>query len=103
MGSLPLDLLRPIVENLADDSRSLLAVSLASRQLRVEGQRILFRKVALSYYRHRHTKFLTAVASSSLLASLVKEYHQFDLVNKEHPGRTILGVNIPRFTSDGQS
>jgi len=82
MSSLPFDLLRSIIENLANDSRSLLAVSLTSHQLRVEGQQILFRKVALSYYQGSHTKFLTAVTSSSLLASLVEEYHQFDLLGR---------------------
>ena len=82
MSSLPLDLLRPIVENLADDFRSLQAVSLGSHQLRVEGQRILFRKAAFSYYRGGHSKFLTVVTSSSLLASLVEEYHQFDLLGR---------------------
>ena len=83
MDNLPLDLLRPIIENLADDSRSLLAVSLASRQLRVEGQRVLFRKVAPPMYRDTHTKFFTTVTSSSLLASLVEEYHQLDLLERE--------------------
>ena len=73
MSGLPLDLLRPIVESLADDFHSLLAVSLASHELRMEGQRILFRKVALSFYRNPHTKFLTAVTSCSRLASLVEE------------------------------
>ena len=92
MGSLPLDLLRPIVENLADDSRSLLAVSLASHQLRVEGQRILFRKVALSKYGGRHATFLTTVTSSSLLASLVQEYHQFGLLNSERQEEPFWGL-----------
>ena len=84
MDNLPLDLLRPIIENLADDSRSLLAVSLASRQLRVEGQRILFRKVAPLMVRVRHAKFLNAIISSSLLASLVEEYHQFNVNHREY-------------------
>ena len=83
-GSLPLDLLRPIIENLADDFRSLLAVSLASHELRTEGQRILFRKVPLTFFAHRHVKFLTAVTCSSHLASLVEEYRQLDVPNKEH-------------------
>jgi len=91
MGSLPLDLLRPIVENLADDSRSLLAVSLASRQLRVEGQRILFRTVAPMRLAH-HIRFLTTVTSSSLLASLVEEYHQFDLLNNQPQEESFLGL-----------
>ena len=85
MGSLPLDLLRPIVEHLAGDFRSLLAISLVSHELRMEGQRILFRKVVLSFCGDRHVKFLTAITSSSLLAPLVKEYHLFDLVYKVEP------------------
>jgi hypothetical protein len=46
--NLPLELLRPIIEHLNDDLPSLLAVSLVSSALRVEGQRLLFRTVALS-------------------------------------------------------
>ena len=49
----------------------------------MEGQRVLFRKVALSLYGDRHVKFLTAVTSSSRLALLVEEYHLFDLLHKE--------------------
>jgi len=92
MDNLPFDLLRPIVENLADDSRSLLALSLASRELRAEGQRILFRKVAPPTNQIRHTKFLTAVTSSSLLASLVEEYYQFDLLDIQHQEEPFLGL-----------
>jgi len=92
MGSLPLDLLRPIVDNLADDSRSLLAVSLASRELRVEGQRILFRKVAFPFGQDRHTKFLTAITCSSLLASLVEECHQFHLPIKGRQSEQFCGL-----------
>jgi len=91
MDNLPLDLLRPIVENLADDSRSLLAVSLASRELRMEGQRILFRRVTPPTNKDHHTKFLTAVTSSSLLALLVEEYHQFDLLDRR-PEEPFLGL-----------
>jgi len=92
MDRLPLDLLQPIIENLADDPRSLLAVSLASRQLRVEGQRILFRKVALAIHRARHTKFLTTITSSSLLASLVEEYHQFDVLDSVRQEQPLFGL-----------
>lgn len=92
MNSLPFDLLRPIVKHLNDDVQSLLAVSLASRALRVEGQRILFRTVALLKDVDAHTKFLTVVASSDLLASLVEEYRQFDLLDAKHHREPLWGL-----------
>ena len=87
MDSLPLDLLRPIIKHLNDDVQSLLAVSLASRALRVEAQLILFRTVAFLKDVDAHIKFLTVVTSSNLLASLVEEYRQFDLLDaRDHQG-----------------
>jgi len=91
MRSLPLDLLRPIVENLANDSRSLLTVSLASPQLRVEAQRILFRAVAPVRQVH-HIRFLTTVTSSNLLASLVDEYRRFNLLGMERQEDPLWGL-----------
>lgn len=84
MKNIPLELLRPIIEHLDDDSQSLLAVSLASRVLRVEGQRILFRTMTLLKDKEAHIKFLTVVTSSSMLAQLVEEYWQFDLLDVDH-------------------
>ena len=94
MNSLPLDLLRPIVESLGDHIQSLLAISLTSRELRAEGQRILFRRMTLPKDLNRHIKFLIAITSSSLLAPLVKEYHQFDLLDQCKPlwGLTCRGL-----------
>jgi len=92
MDSLPFDLLRPIVKHLNDDVQSLLAVSLASRALRVEGQRILFRTVALLKNVDAHIKFLAIVTSSNLLASLVEEYRQFDLLDAKHQQEPLWGL-----------
>ena len=91
MDGLPLDLLRPIVEHLKDDVRSLLAISLASPTLRVEGQRILFRKVTLSGL-NSHIKFFTSVTSSGKLALLVEEYEQLGLVDAKLPQEPFLGL-----------
>jgi hypothetical protein len=90
--NLPLELLRPIIEQLNDDLPSLLAVSLASPALRVEGQRILFRTVVLSKDVDVHIKFLTVVTSSSLLAHFVEEYHQVDLLDAEHKQEPLWGL-----------
>jgi hypothetical protein len=84
MKSIPPELLRPIIEHLENDSESLLSVSLASRELQVEGQRILFRTMALPADKEAHIKFLTVIISSSLLAQHVKEFRQFDLLHPEH-------------------
>jgi hypothetical protein len=97
MDGLPLDLLRPIIKHLNDDVQSLLAVSLASRALPVEAQRILFRTVALLKDVDAHIKFLVVVTSSSLLASLVEEYRQIDLLDAKHHQ---WGIDMPWFTSD---
>jgi len=59
------------------------AVSLASRELRGEGQRILFRTMALIEDKAAHIKFLTVIISSSLLAQHVEEFHQFGLIALE--------------------
>jgi hypothetical protein len=83
MDKLPLDLLRPTIEHLHDDLESLLAVSLASRELRAEGQRILFKTMALMQDKEAHIKFLTVIISSSLLAQHVKEFYQFELLDPE--------------------
>ena len=91
MDGLPLDLLRPIVEHLKDDIRSLLAISLASPTLREEGQRILFRTVAL-YGLNNHIKFFTAVTSSGKLAPLVEEYEQLGLVDAEFQQEPLWGL-----------
>jgi hypothetical protein len=84
MDKLPLELLRPIIEHLDDDFESLLAVSLASRELQVEGQRILFRTMALPADKEAHITFLTVIISSSLLAQHVEEFQQFELLDPEH-------------------
>jgi hypothetical protein len=90
--NLPLELLRPIIEHLNDDLPSLLAVSLVSSALRVEGQRLLFRTVALSENVEAHIKFLSAVTSSTLLGHFVKEYHQVDLLDAEHKQEPLWGL-----------
>jgi hypothetical protein len=82
--NIPPELFRPIVEYLDDDSESLLSISLASRVLRGEGQRILFRTMYLPIDMEAHIKFLTAVTSSSLLARYVEEFQQFELLDTEH-------------------
>jgi len=90
--NLPLELLRPIIEHLNDDFPSLLAVSLASPALRVEGQRLLFRTVALSKNVDMHIKFLTVVTSSTLLGHFVEEYHQVDLLDVEQKREPLWGL-----------
>lgn len=89
--NLPLELLRPIIEHLNDDLPSLLAVSLASPALRVEGQRLLFR-TALSENVDVHIKFLTVITSSTHLGHFVKEYHQVDLLDAEHKQEPLWGL-----------
>ena len=89
--NLPLELLRPIIEHLNDDLPSLLAVSLASPALRVEGQRLLFR-TALWENVDVHIKFLTVMTSSTHLGHFVKEYHQVDLLDTEHKQEPLWGL-----------
>ena len=84
MKSLPLELLRPIVGHLKYDYHALLAVSLASRELRVEGQRILFRRMILPMDKEAQIKFLTAITSSTVLAEYVEEFQQYELVDPAH-------------------
>ena len=84
MKNIPPELFRPIVEYLDDDSESLLSISLASHELRMEGQRILFRTMYLPIDMEAHIKFLTAVTSSTLLAQYVEEFQQFELLDTEH-------------------
>jgi hypothetical protein len=91
MDGIPLDL-RPIIKHMNDDVQSLLAMSLASRALRVEAQQFLFRTVALLKDVDAHIKFLTIVTSSSLLASLVEEYRQFDLLDAKHHQEPLWGL-----------
>jgi len=81
MKSLPLELLRPIVGHLKYDSDALLAVSLASRELRVEGQRNLFRRMVLASDHKAQIKFLTVIISSTVLAQYVEEFQQFELID----------------------
>jgi len=90
--NLPLELLRPIIEHLNDDLPSLLAVSLASPALRVEGQRLLFRTVALSKNVDMYIKFLTVVTSSTLLGHFVEEYHEVDLLDVEQKREPLWGL-----------
>ena len=74
---IPPELYRPIVLYLHQDRPSLLAVSLASRILNAEGQRVLFRTMDISRdAQTTHTLFLTTILSQERLASLVEEYHQ---------------------------
>ena len=84
MDSIPSELLRPIIEHLEYDHESLLAVSLASHLLRVEGQRILFRTMDFATNKESHMKFLTVISSSSLLAQHVEEFVQLELLNPDH-------------------
>ena len=84
MDKLPLELIRSIIAHLNDDSQSLLALTLASRVLRVEARRILFRTVALPADKEAHIKFLTVIISSILLAQRVEEFQQFELLDPEH-------------------
>jgi len=84
MDRIPPELLRLIIEHLRYDRKSLLAVSLASHLLRVEGQRILFRTMGFLKDKEIHIKFLTVIISSSLLAQHVEEFFQFRLLNPEH-------------------
>jgi hypothetical protein len=84
MDSIPSEIFRPIIEHLNHDRESLLAVSLASHLLRVEGQRMLFRTMDCPTNKETHIKFLTVIISSSLLAQHVKEFFQFGLLNPEH-------------------
>lgn len=84
MEYLPLELIRPIIDHLDGCSQSLLSVSLVSRLLTGEAQRSLFRKMALPTAKEAQIKFLAVIVSSSLLANLVEEFHQLDLVDAEH-------------------
>ena len=90
--SLPTELLRPIIEHLSDHVPSLLSVSLASPALRVEGQRLLFRTVALQKDKKTHITFLTAITTSSVLAPLVEEYQQVGLLDAEHKQEPLWGL-----------
>ena len=72
---IPPELYRPIVHHLHQGRPSLLAVSLASRILNAEGQRVLFRTMDISRdAQTTHTLFLTTILSQERLASLVEEY-----------------------------
>ena len=74
---IPPELYRPIVLHLHQDRPSLLAVSLASRVLNAEGQRVLYGTIDISHdAQTTHTLFLTTILSQVRLASLVEEYHQ---------------------------
>ena len=89
--NLPLELLRPIIEHLNDDLPSLLAVSLASPALRVEGQRLLFR-TALSENVDVHIKFLTVIIKLPLPTwvisskNIIKSTSLMRSINKNHCG-----------------
>jgi hypothetical protein len=74
---IPPELYRPIVLHLHRDRPSLLAVSLASRTLNAEGQRVLYRTMDISSdAQTTHTLFLKTILSHVRLALLVKEYRQ---------------------------
>ncbi|KIM47294.1 hypothetical protein M413DRAFT_23514 [Hebeloma cylindrosporum] len=74
---IPPELYRPIVLYLHQDRPSLLAVSLSSRILNAEGQRVLYKTMDISHdAQATHTLFLTTILSQGRLASLVEEYRQ---------------------------
>jgi hypothetical protein len=80
--NIPLELYRSIILHLDQDRPSLLAVSLASRALNVEGQRVLYKTMNISKDAENvHTLFLTTIISQKRLAFLVEEYRQpYDLL-----------------------
>jgi len=84
---LPPELYRPIVFHLYQDYPSLLAISLASRRLNVEGQRALYRTINIPHdAQTTHTLFLATILSQDRLALLVEEYRQPNiLLSREDP------------------
>ncbi|KIM47031.1 hypothetical protein M413DRAFT_268219 [Hebeloma cylindrosporum] len=74
---LPPELLRPIVYYLCaeKDRRSLYALSLTSKILSSEGERLLYRKITLAN-EGLHNKFLTTIVGSQQKALLVHSYSQ---------------------------
>ena len=73
----PPELYRSIVFHLHQDRPTLLAVSLASRTLNAEGQRVLYRTIDISSdAQTTHTLFLKTILSQDRLAMFVEEYRQ---------------------------
>jgi hypothetical protein len=74
--NIPPELYRFIVLHLHQDLPSLLAVSLVSQTLNVEGQRVLYKNVDILHKPDAETLFLTTIVSQKRLALLVEEYHE---------------------------
>jgi hypothetical protein len=73
---LPVELLRPIIQHLADDRQTLCAISVTCRMLQQEGQRGLYKKMTHSIKVDTHFKFLGTILQNNRLALLVEEYSQ---------------------------
>jgi hypothetical protein len=95
---LPHELLRPIIEEI-QDRPTLYALSLSSRALHLESQRILYRSISLqdrSNFR-LHLYFLTTINQNPQLSLYVREYHSYSIIDyHENPGWNLLKQGLEK-------
>ncbi|KDR79977.1 hypothetical protein GALMADRAFT_1360813 [Galerina marginata CBS 339.88] len=72
---LPVELLRPIIQDLFENNADLCALSLVSKTVQLEAERVLYEVMALAN-ELTHTKFLTCIIGSPRRAMLVRCYSQ---------------------------
>ncbi|KDR84354.1 hypothetical protein GALMADRAFT_206014 [Galerina marginata CBS 339.88] len=74
-ATLPVELLRPIVEDLTNNLSALCALSLSSKTLQLEAERLLYRSMTMPD-ELKHANFLTSIIKSSRRAISVQSYSQ---------------------------